>query len=282
MTELQTSTFPELDTLEASAVRMEIPCGDGTMVWRRWGSGRPLVLLHGGGGAWNHWIRNIGALAAERSVWVPDLPGFGESALLAEGGDADTLIGAVEDGARAAFGEEACDIVGFSFGGMAAGFLAASLPARVRRLVLVGTPGMGLSSRSQVELRSWRKLTDPAEREAAHRYNLKAMMLHDAASIDDLALALQVQNTLRERFKYRRVAYTDALARELPKVNCSVYGIWGAEDVLFKSSQDELRAILKISPGFRELEFIAGGGHWIQYERAEQFNRALLRVLAAD
>ena len=30
------------------AVRAETPCGAGSLVWRAWGRGRPLVLLHGG------------------------------------------------------------------------------------------------------------------------------------------------------------------------------------------------------------------------------------------
>lgn len=274
--------FPELAALDAAATRMEIPCGDGTMVWRRWGEGPPLILLHGGGGAWNHWVRNINALSAVRSVWVPDLPGFGESAVPPEGGDADTLPGYVESGARAAFGDAPCDLVGFSFGGMVAGFLAARMPQRVRRLVLVGTPGMGLSSKVVVDLRSWRRLADPAEREAAHRHNLLQLMLHDAASLDALALALQAENTARDRLKDRKVAFSNALAREMPQIRCPLHGIWGEQDALYTSRHEELRAVLATVPGFRELVFVAGGGHWVQYERAAQFNRTLLRMLGTD
>ena len=41
----------------------------------------PTVLLHGGSGSWNHWVRNIDALLASgRQVIAPDLPGFGDSA----------------------------------------------------------------------------------------------------------------------------------------------------------------------------------------------------------
>jgi 2-hydroxy-6-oxonona-2,4-dienedioate hydrolase len=32
------------------------------IVWREWGSGSPLVLLHGGSGSWNHWVKNIAFL----------------------------------------------------------------------------------------------------------------------------------------------------------------------------------------------------------------------------
>lgn len=275
-----TARFPEIASLEARALRIETRGTGGPMVWRRWGEGDPLVLLHGGGGAWNHWVRNIDALAARYSVWAPDLPGFGESALPAEGGDADTLIDAVDAGAREAFGEVPFDIVGFSFGGMVAGFLAARRPQRVRQLVLVGTPGMGLSSRRVADLRSWRKLEDPAEREAAHRHNLMQLMLHDTKSLDDLAVAMQAANTAADRLKDRKLAHTDALARELPQVRCPFHGIWGEQDALYIGKHEALRGILARIPDMRGLEFVPGAGHWVQYEKAAAFNQTLLRMLS--
>ncbi|MSQ73790.1 MAG: alpha/beta fold hydrolase [Betaproteobacteria bacterium] len=251
------------------------------MVWRHWGSGRPLVLLHGGGGSWTHWVRNIDALAATRSVWVPDLPGFGESALPSGETDADALTAIVERSARHAFGSEPCDMVGFSFGGMVAGFIAAEFPERIRRLILVGAPGMGLSSESAVALVSWRKLTDPAERDAAHRRNLRALMLHHDVSVDAFSLSLQMNNTARDRHRGRKLAFTDALAKALKQVRCPVHGIWGQEDVLYRSRHAQLRTVFT-SPDFRGLAFIPDAGHWVQYERAGAFNEMLLGLLAED
>ena len=49
--------------LEATAEVIRTPSGDGHMVWHEWGSGDPLVLLHGGSGAWNHWLQNIEVLS---------------------------------------------------------------------------------------------------------------------------------------------------------------------------------------------------------------------------
>src|SRR3990172_888777 len=48
-----------VDAIARAARRIETPWGAGTMVWRVWGSGEPLVLFHGGSGSWTHWIRNI-------------------------------------------------------------------------------------------------------------------------------------------------------------------------------------------------------------------------------
>jgi pimeloyl-ACP methyl ester carboxylesterase len=68
-----------LARLDAAATRMETPTGAGNMVWRSWGSGPVLVLLHGGSGSWRHWVRNIEYFARDRRVIAPDLPGLGES-----------------------------------------------------------------------------------------------------------------------------------------------------------------------------------------------------------
>src|ERR1700730_13687186 len=65
--------------IEAQSTKHETPCGDGHIVWRRWGEGSPVVLMHGGSGAWSHWIRNIGPLSTRHTVWAFDIPGFGES-----------------------------------------------------------------------------------------------------------------------------------------------------------------------------------------------------------
>ena len=76
-------TLDDVERLRAWAQRVETPCGEGAMVWHAWGdpAAAPVVLLHGGAGSWTHWVRNITPLvAAGRRVWVPDLPGFGDSA----------------------------------------------------------------------------------------------------------------------------------------------------------------------------------------------------------
>src|SRR5271165_857338 len=69
-----------LDRIEHAAQSQETPCGDGTMVWRIWGSGPVVLLLHGGAGSWRHWVRNLDHLSLTHTVVAPDLPGLGDSA----------------------------------------------------------------------------------------------------------------------------------------------------------------------------------------------------------
>jgi pimeloyl-ACP methyl ester carboxylesterase len=272
--------------LEALATRRETPCGAGVMVWRSWGDTGvhqpPVVLFHGGSGSWTHWVRNIGPLvAAGRQVIAADLPGFGDSAMPPSGGDADALVAPLAEGLNALLGGVPCDLVGFSFGGMTAGMLLAEHPALARRLVLVGAPAMGVTPERQFELKAWRHLPTAAEQEAVHRFNLAALMLKDGSLIDGLALELHIANLQRDRMPRRRLAHTDILARSLTRVRCPVHAIYGAHDALYKAWIHQLEAAYAAAaPNVRGLTLIPDSGHWVQFERPEAFDAALLRALA--
>lgn len=278
---------PEVQCLAGLATRRTTPCGAGELVWRVWGNARPgvrpLVLLHGGSGSWTHWVRNIDALvAAGHQLWVPDLPGFGDSALPPSGSDADALVEPLHDGLQQLLQGAACDLVGFSFGGMTAGMLLAAYPALAARLVLVGAPAMGVVPRPQFALKAWRHLPTLAEQLGVHRYNLAALMLHDPDLIDGLALQTHVLNMQHDRMPRRRLSHTDILARSLAQVPCPVHAIYGQHDALYKSWIDQLAgAYAQAAPHFCGLTLIEGAGHWVQFERPQAFHAALLAALAA-
>ena len=277
-------TAGDLAAVARAARRHEVPCGDGVLVWHSWGDagGAPVVLLHGGSGSWTHWVRNIAALVrAGRQAWVPDLPGFGDSARPPAGGDADAVPAPLESALQSLLGDARVDLVGFSFGGMVATLLAAQHPVRVRRLVLVGAPALGIRPPRPVALRPWSHLEPGEELDAVQRSNLRALMLAKAGSVDDLALAIHAANLRRDRMKLRRLSRTDILLRTLPQLACPVFGIWGAEDALYRGVQAQLEPALRQAPQFRELRFIAEAGHWVQYEDAAAFDLALGGMLAA-
>ena len=272
-----------------TATRLETPCGTSCMVWHAWGQNTcdptlpPVILLHGGSGSWTHWLRNIDCLlGAGRWVLVPDLPGFGDSALPAHGLDADAIPEPLEQGLQGLLGDRACDLVGFSFGGMVAGLLAAAVPGRAARLVLVGAPGLGIAPQKAIRLNAWRHLLDAGQRTEVHRRNLAALMLHHPASITATALHLHQANVLRDRMKGRSLSRTDVLARALLKVRCPVLAIYGTEDALYRGQMHRLEPVLRQAPGFGALTLIPNAGHWVQFELPEAFNAALLAALATD
>jgi pimeloyl-ACP methyl ester carboxylesterase len=278
------TAMDEVDALQRRAERHLTPCGDAALIWRRWGpaAGRPVLLLHGGSGSWTHWLRNIEPLLrAGRSVWVPDLPGFGESATPPDGHDADVLPGWLERGLDALIGSVPLDMVGFSFGGLVAGLWAQSVPSRVARLVLVGSPGLSAELLPPLDLRRWDLLPAGPASLAAHRHNLLQLMLAHEASATELAVALHAHNVERDRLRKRRLMLTDALVPILPRLPCPVHGIWGALDMLYRHRLPLIRQVLSTAPGFRSLELLPDAGHWVQFEAAHAFNAALARALQA-
>src|SRR5437763_16849293 len=96
--------------------------------WYEGGSGPPLLLVHGfGGAAWN--FSEIAPLLPGRRLIVPDLPGHGGSSALPE----TTLAGFAD--VLATLLDSPTDVVDHSMGGVVALRLAERHPPLVRRLV---------------------------------------------------------------------------------------------------------------------------------------------------
>jgi len=267
-----------VEGVAAEAQRIETPCGAGTMVWRVWGSGPPLILLHGGYGSWTHWIRNVLVLARRFTVIAPDLPGLGESSTPPEPHTAEGLAAIIVEGLDIVLSKDAAPhIAGFSFGGVLGGHVAAQLGDRLRALTLVGSNGLGLV-RQPTALQRVPAGVSAEEALAVHRRNLGALMIADSAKIDELAVYIQSQNAPRGRVRSRRFSRADTLARALPLVKARLDGIWGARDATAYPHLDERARVLRsFQPGAR-FEVIAGAGHWVQYEAAERFNPLLAEI----
>ncbi|HEY4821448.1 MAG TPA: alpha/beta fold hydrolase [Xanthobacteraceae bacterium] len=280
MAVISEATKAFVEGVAAEAQRFETPCGEGRLVWHVWGSGPPLVLLHGGYGSWTHWIRNVLPLSRQFRVIAPDLPGLGESAMPPEPHTAEGLAAIVVAGIDEIVrrGEE-LRLAGFSFGGVIGGSVAAQLGDRLRSFTVVGSNGLGLE-RSPTPLRRVPPEADEAEEFATHRYNLNQLMIADPGKIDELALYLQKTNHAHARMRSRRFSRSGALIEALPKVRARLDGIWGERDATAYPHLDERAHILRgIQPAAR-FAIVPGAGHWVQFEAADPFN-ALLAEFAA-
>jgi pimeloyl-ACP methyl ester carboxylesterase len=272
-----------VSVLNHAARKAQTACGDGTMVWRVWGAGDPLILLHGGSGSWTHWIRTIPRLSRRYELWVPDIPGLGSSAMPPR----PWVPASIAEVAAAGVGElfppgARLRIAGFSFGGHIATLLAARLGARVRALTLIGVAALGLKAEPRERFHKERTGMSAEERAAVYRQNLAVLMFADPASIDALAVYLQAENVRRARFRSRPFAATDELARTLPQVTAPLKTIWGTRDIIARPSVETRLAVLRQHHPELEVRLIEGAGHWVMYEAAERFNAAFLELLGAE
>lgn len=267
-----------IESLGARVVT-EVACGD--MVWRAWGDGPPLVLLHGASGSWTHWIRNVLSLATHRRVLAADMPGYGDSDAPAEPHTADALADLVAAGVERMVPAPApLDLAGFSFGAIIGGLVAARLGARVRTLVLLGPGGLGLEPAPP---RTLLRLEPGMGLEAirhVHRENLRTLMLADPESADELAVTLQIDNVRRARFKSGTIPVSDVLLRALPAVRAHLAGLWGGRDAFTSHHQAEIRAVLATADPRIETRVIGPAGHWVNYEAAREVNALVPELLA--
>jgi 2-hydroxy-6-oxonona-2,4-dienedioate hydrolase len=260
--------------LQRECTRHAVPNGNGDVIWRVWGSGAPLVLLHGGTGSWMHWIRNIDDLSRDFTLLAPDIPGSGESASPTLPTSVEQVAASLLDGIDAIIGgQRSFAIAAFSMGGLIGGYVTALAGARVEALVLVGSVGTTAPRAAIAPLKSWRRLPTAAEKQAAHRKNLGILMIRDADKVDDLAVYIQSHNAERSRVRGKHINHTGDLSQCLPGMAGRLAGIWGEHDVTAVPYLAERREKLaQFRPG-ATFDVMRGVGHWAQYEAAEEFNR---------
>jgi 2-hydroxy-6-oxonona-2,4-dienedioate hydrolase len=282
----------EINRVEALSQRIAQSYAWGDVVWHVWAADRarladeptsaeasehvvnvvasqkPLVLLHGGSGSWTHWLHNVEHFAQIRPVWALDIPGFGDSDLPAGVTDADGLVSYMAEIFTHTFKGEAVDVMGFSFGGMTAGLVAAQYPDIIRQLILVGTPGLGLFGK-ELPMRGMTPNMDLAAQRQVHRHNLNAMMFAHPESVTEEVIDLQQANVARDRLRSRRIARTDVLAKAQSRWACPVHGVWGGLDALY---QDTLQKVPVALPSMASFAVVPDAGHWVMYERPDAFH----------
>ncbi len=240
--------------------------------WRRIGSGPPLVLLHGGNGNWLHWVRNIEALAQQHQLWLPDLPGCGESDALAAPASLERLVAALRQNIDSLIGTgREIGLVAFSFGSVLASNLALSRGG-VNRLALLGPTGHGFA-RSPLSLRNWRLYAPGPAQTEAHLHNLSHLMLHQRSAVDALALVVHRDASEHTRLRSQPLSLTNATRRALDRLQIPVLMAWGEHDPTAPAAGNQ-QTLAEGHPNRRWVR-VAGAGHWIQYERPAEINALL-------
>jgi 2-hydroxy-6-oxonona-2,4-dienedioate hydrolase len=304
---LSVELHPTIREWDAKATHVTTPLARGKMVWRRWGSGPPIVLVHGGSGSWTHWIRNIGPLAQHYTVWAIDLPGHGDSdACTAE--DLKLLPGEEPDFVESVkpewqpqpipmppyarivarsietiIPEGKISIVCFSFGGIVSSNVAALIPHRTSQVILCGAAGLAhnYNSRPRVPMVSWRFADTPEKIAEVQRRNVAILMLRDPAHVDDLALNVQITNTERTQARKprRRGSTLEALRKAHEAAGVRIDAIWGEFDPTSSYDIEGIEARLRAVDPDMQFHIIKNSGHWVAYEFADQFNAILLDLL---
>jgi pimeloyl-ACP methyl ester carboxylesterase len=250
----------------------------------RTGAGPPLLLLHGLLGGSFCWRRNMQALSLRHTVLAIDLPGHGESdapghlncSMPAQAHRVSSLLERLE--------LEEVDVVGCSWGGAIAMFLAAQ-STKVRSLVLAAPVnpwsnfGAGRirflsGSMGETLLRVVWPVSRPLYRIAlARMYGDSRRMSPGtvkgyASMIMRAGRMNNILNTLRSWEKD-----VNALRAAVPRITARSLLIWGTRDSAVDIGSAE--ALKRALPDC-QLKVIEGAGHLPFEERPDEFNRLVL------
>jgi pimeloyl-ACP methyl ester carboxylesterase len=241
------------------------------------GDGPPVVLVHGLGGTIENWRAIAPPLTARHRVLVPDLPGHGRSAPLAEVRHVDALAEAVLAIAGA---EEIRPAVwvGHSLGGVVVLRAAVLRPGAVRALVLAAAAGIGSTSRAAEATLAVLGLARPARWIAPYRHRWARSRLGRRIAFgwwgaaDPNALAPELAEAFlvgaahhtNTRQAGRALVASDPRA-ELDCVTCPCLCLWGASDnwVRLEDGMEYARRLRA------PLRAIAGCGHLLIGERPD-------------
>ena len=261
------------------------------------GDGPPVVMLHGGGpgaSGVSNYSRNIDSLAEHFRVIVPDLPGYGRSA---KGVDQSDPFGYLADMIRGLLDElgvgTAC-LVGNSYGGAAALRLALDTPQRVGKLVLMGPGGIGTTR--GVPTAGLKSLLayyggDGPSRDKLATF-IRNYLVYEGACVPDSLIdtryAASVDPEVVADPPLRRPSGPTALRtlwrmdltrdKRLKHLQTPTLVLWGRDDKVNRPSGGPMLANLMPNA---ELVMTSRTGHWMQWERAELFNRMAVDFLSA-
>ena len=260
---------------------------DGSEVYvERWGRGEAVLLIHGFGGSSHNWSRVAEDLAEDFWLVAPDLRGFGWSErpdsrqAYAFENQVRTVLGVLD-----ALEIERAHVVGHSYGGGVALWLANRHPERVRSLVLVGSTLPGTEYETGRRLPSAGPLTPIAVRWMLRPAFLRSALessYYDPDKVDDALVA-----SYRERLSVEGInrAFRGLTAKssrprgslDLARLTIPTLVVWGAEDPLLPA--DSGRRFAEAIPNGRFLA-IPECGHTPMEETPEAFVAAVEPFLA--
>ena len=263
-----TTTVVESKTVDAEGI---------TTSYLEAGTGQPVLMLHGSGPGVSgtaNWKLNIGPLSAKFHVLAPDIVGFGETE---RPEDIVYSLRSWTDHVWAfldALGIRKTAIVGNSLGGRIALQMATDHPDRISRMVLMGSPGVGMTpTEGLAALRAYEPSHDAMRHLLKNFFAVNPDLITEElvtiryeASIADGAWEAYRSMFFDPKHKGSELAIT---ADEVRAIATPTLLIHGREDKVVPLAVSV--NMLDLMPN-ADLHVFSRCGHWTQIERADEFS----------
>ncbi|MBM3941170.1 MAG: alpha/beta fold hydrolase [SAR202 cluster bacterium] len=247
------------------------------------GKGDTVVMLHGGGpgaSGWSNYSRNIGHFAAKRRVILLDCPGFGRSDTVTDYDTPRDIINAqaVKD-LIDHLGIDKVTLVGNSMGGATSMRFALEWPERVRKLVLMGAAGGGVSIFQPLPLEGIKHLIGLYRNPTLE--GLKRMIeifVYDPSAVTDDLIQGRFNAMMANKAHLESFAKTASrperlitdFSPHLHRIVAPTLVTWGRDD-RFVPLDHGLKLLWHLPDA--QLHVFNKCGHWAQWEHADRFNR---------
>jgi pimeloyl-ACP methyl ester carboxylesterase len=241
---------------------------------KRAGKGRPMVMLHGSGGA-PRFLPAMQALSQKFEVIVPQAPGFG-------GGDPPAWLETMSDLANFyldfldALDLKGVHLVGLSLGGWAAADLAVRNASRLASLTLVDAPGLHVAGAAGLD--PFVLSEEAAVREIYFDTKLADEAVARALAPDNEDVRLANQRMVA-RLTWQPRHHDPQLQRWLHRIRIPTLIIWGENDRFFPPAYGE--AWRSAIAGSR-LAVLPRCGHLPIQEQPDEFVRLVTEFCAKE
>ena len=214
------------------------------------GAGRALVYLHPAGGV--RWTRVLERLALARTLHMPTFPGFDGTATEAEVNSRQGLARLVGEYIEKNVGT-ACDVMGCSFGGAVALWLAAERPQLVDHLVLECPAGL--------------QAIDPALRKNPHAF-YKALFAHpEKVSYEKKSEEIEARNRAMLAHYGAEDGKDPTLLENISRVGATTLILHGTEDrIIAAETMRQLKS--RLARAF--LVYVWDAAHSIEVDQPER------------
>lgn len=214
------------------------------------GSGRALVHLHPAGGV--RWTPALEILSRTHAIHTPTFPGFDGTALVESANSRQALARLVGDYIHKEIGQ-ACDVMGCSFGGAVALWLAIDHPQCVDHLVLECPAGL--------------QTIDPALRSNPHAF-YKALFAHpEKVSYEKKPEEIEARNRAMLGHYGAEDGKDPGLLEAVGRIRATALVVHGTEDRIIAA---ETMRLLKSRLARAFLVYVWDAAHSIEVDQPER------------
>lgn len=251
--------------------------------YHEFGSGFPLICVHGAGpgaSGWSNFKGNVDALARRYRMILFDMPQFGKSSKPIIKDQRLAYLADVLDGFMARLGIEKAHFIGNSMGGQAALKLAAGHPARVDKLVVIGSGVIKAGSIFQpMPLEGIRNIAgyykDGGPSLAKMRQLLESLVSDKSLISDELVQERFEASNDPELIELAKhgAPPTEDLYFDLLKVKAKTLIVWGQDD---RAGALDVGLFMLRRLADARMHIFPRCGHWAHVEHRDEFNRLVL------